>query len=389
MRRKVFISSIFFLFITIVVATVLSVIVTEPSSENAGIRAFYKEPQNQIDVVIIGPSSTFTTFLPLIAYHKYGITGAVYALPGMVTEQYIHVVKEVMEYQTPKVLLIAIDNMSPLQRKHPDLKSALKSFPILKPSINKIKILQAFKKELNFDNREILEYYFPIFRFHSRWKTLRENSVLFDSNPHKGALIYFKEFYEKNSNINPYESMQRKIPQIDEYRKKRNPNLFIRDLIYNVRGQENSTDKEIRKKEIAILQYVKAIEDLFFYVSTLKNTKVVIIETPSLIYDRNFERIQYIFHTAKKYGLTSFYMGNCKELNIDLNNEFVDEHHLNFFGAYKATDYLSNLLINKYGLKDKRNDSKYKSWDEEYEFYRYFIRSRYNVDIDFDYLKKL
>ena len=82
-------------------------------------------------------------------------------------------------------------------------------------------------------------------------------------------------------------------------------------------------------------------------------------------------------------------MGNCKELNIDLNNEFVDEHHLNFFGAYKATDYLSNLLINKYGLKDKRNDSKYKSWDEEYEFYRYFIRSRYNVDIDFDYLKKL
>ena len=49
MRLKVWLSYIFFIFITIVVATVLSVIITEPSSENVGFRAFYKEPKNQID----------------------------------------------------------------------------------------------------------------------------------------------------------------------------------------------------------------------------------------------------------------------------------------------------------------------------------------------------
>ena len=147
--------------------------------------------------------------------------------------------------------------------------------------------------------------------------------------------------------------------------------------------------KNSTNKEISLFQYVKAIENLFFYASTLKNTKVIVIETPSLVYKENFERIQYIFHTAEKYGLESFYMGNCEGLNIDLNNEFLDEHHLNFLGAYKTTDYLSNLLVTEYGLEDKRTDNKYKSWNEEFEFYRNFIKSRYNVDIDSKTPKKL
>ena len=75
-------------------------------------------------------------------------------------------------------------------------------------------------------------------------------------------------------------------------------------------------------------------------------------------------------------------MGDCEGLYIDSNNNFLDEYHLNFFGAYKVTDYLSNLLVDEYGLKDKRTDSNYSSWAEEYAYYRDEIKRRYNIDVE-------
>ena len=375
MKLKVWASYIFFIFTIIVVATVLSEKTVVLTAENAGIRAFYKE-QQQIDAVFIGPSSAYTVFLPPIAYNKYGITSAMYSISGMVTEQYIYAAKEVMKYQTPKVLFIVADGIKPLQNRPPskDNVVALRPISIVKPSINKIKMIRALKKEMSFNNIEILEYYFPIIRFHSRWKNIQRNSYLSNSNPHKGAVIDFEEFYKRKYT---YKDKQWEASQIGGYKKQRNPNLYIKDLIDFVRAERKKT-----KEELEILKYVNDIEDLFFYASTLKNTKVIIIATPSLKYEEYFDRIQYIFHTAKKYGLDSFYMRDCEGLNIDSNNDFLDEYHLNFFGAYKATDYLSNLLVTEYGLKDKRNDSKYNSWDEEYIYYRYEIKRRYNIDVE-------
>ena len=99
MKFKIYISTILFILIMIFNATILSVITTERTSENAGLRAFYQETENSIDAVFIGPSSTFTAFLPPIAWNNYGITTSVYAIPNMTTGQYIYAVKEVIKRQ--------------------------------------------------------------------------------------------------------------------------------------------------------------------------------------------------------------------------------------------------------------------------------------------------
>ena len=138
MKLKVWISYIFFIFITIVVATILSVVITEHSSENVGIGAFYDENPNSIDVVMVGPSTAYTSLLPPIAFRKHGITTAVYSIPLMKTEHYIPIVKDIIKYHKPKVILLNVDSMLPFIQRSNNLKFALKSIAYIRPSLNKI-----------------------------------------------------------------------------------------------------------------------------------------------------------------------------------------------------------------------------------------------------------
>ena len=368
MRLKFCLNYIFFIFTTIVVAALLSrtVILTEPVPENVGIRAFYEEEQNNIDAVFVGPSSIFTTILPPVAYHKYGITTAAYAIPNLLTEQYIHCIRDILKYQKPKVIFICVDNMFIQCTKPDSLPFTLNFIYYIKLSLNKIKIVQQFKKIHNLSYIELLEYYSPIIRFHNKWKKIRINSFNDNCNSHKGALIYFMSFYDQKFDFEKYKKEQKKIIDKNDYK--------------------------IYRDRVKLSQFKESLHDLFTSLSYFYDVKFVLIETPfalpfpveqidihkSISYDT-------VFDIAQKYELDYIDMNSkevLQDLKIDENNDFLNFNHLNFWGAMKTTDYLANLLVTKYGLKDKRNDVNYDSWNKEYEFYKNEIKKRYNIDIE-------
>ena len=382
MKLKVWLSYIFFVIITIVVAALLSrtVILTEPVPENVGIRAFYEEQQNNIDAVFVGPSSIFTTILPPVAYHKYGITTAAYAIPNLLTEQYIHCIRDILKYQKPKVIFICVDNMF-ISHKKSDLTPFILNFIYhIKMSLNKIKIVYEYKKIPKISYIELLEYYFPIIRFHHKWKKIRINSFTDNCNSHKGALTFFIDFHVRKFDFKKYKDEQKKI--IDLRRKK--------ESVKREKLIERQYD--VYYKDVPLLKFKKSLHDLFISLLSFYDVKFVLIETPfalpfpveqidlnkSICYDT-------VYNIAQKYEIDYIDMNSKKvlqDLKIDENNDFLDFNHLNFWGAMKTTDYLANLLVTKYGLKDKRNDVNYDSWNKEYEFYRNEIKRRYNIDIE-------
>lgn len=54
------------------------------------------------------------------------------------------------------------------------------------------------------------------------------------------------------------------------------------------------------------------------------------------------------------------------EVGIDFQTDYRDDgDHLNDTGAMKVTDYLGNLIAEKYQLQDHRGDPAYAQWDED------------------------
>ena len=52
-----------------------------------------------------------------------------------------------------------------------------------------------------------------------------------------------------------------------------------------------------------------------------------------------------------------------EEIGIDYKTDYYNGSHMNMHGSIKVTSYLSQYLIQNYGLQDKRGDSAYADWD--------------------------
>ena len=227
---------------------------------------------------------------------------------------------------------------------------------------------------------ELLEYYFPIIRFHYKWKRIRINTFTDDCNSHKGALTFFIDFHVKKLDFRKYQKEQK---QIIDFRQKK-------DSTKREKFIEKQYD--IYNKEVPLLQFEKNLHDLFISLTSFYDVKFVFLETPlampfpmNQLYPHEFVSFNTVFDIAQKYEIDYIDMNTKKvlqDLKIDENNDFLNFNHLNFWGAMKTTDYLANLLRTKYNLEDKRLDSNYASWDKEYEFYKNEIKRRYNIDIE-------
>ena len=55
---------------------------------------------------------------------------------------------------------------------------------------------------------------------------------------------------------------------------------------------------------------------------------------------------------------------------IDSETDFYNYDHMNIYGAIKFTDYLGNIIQNKYGVApSKLSDKQKENWDESVEYF--------------------
>ena len=53
--------------------------------------------------------------------------------------------------------------------------------------------------------------------------------------------------------------------------------------------------------------------------------------------------------------------------NIDDKTDFADYDHLNVYGTRKFTLYMSEYIVNKYGIHSKTSESEYTRWEKSAE----------------------
>ena len=54
-------------------------------------------------------------------------------------------------------------------------------------------------------------------------------------------------------------------------------------------------------------------------------------------------------------------------IGLNFETDFNDESHLNYWGAYKFTEYLGKELKSRFELPDRRGEEGYETWQQNFE----------------------
>ena len=63
----------------------------------------------------------------------------------------------------------------------------------------------------------------------------------------------------------------------------------------------------------------------------------------------------------------------CEQMGLDWKTDFYNDHHVNYLGAEKYTDFFANYLASHYSLPDRRGDTRYQSWIDGYKYYKDYV----------------
>lgn len=128
---------------------------------NKNIVGIQREPENTVDMLILGDSLSYTSISPMQMWQDQGITSFVCGQSGQKIQETYYMLKTAFEKQKPKLILLETNVLFRAQTGLDGLKETI-----------------AVKGN----------YYFPLFRFHNVWKPLLMGEKYGEKN-FKGFMI--------------------------------------------------------------------------------------------------------------------------------------------------------------------------------------------------------
>lgn len=288
---------------------------------------FYAEKDNTVDVVVIGTSSTFSAYVPMQLWEKYGISAYDLCTNQMLEDAMPFAIEECMKTQNPKVLVIDLAsflfecNAEVYEGNEKVLRYNTDGY---KNSVNRKKLIDTVIK----DSSERWSYYFDLFYYHKHGEVKFENWNYSKPNPNKGynCLVYV-------------------------YPEGRTDTL-----------RERNNGYQLPDNEITLLNKVieKADEtgcEVIYTIPPYKDSEQAYKE---------HDRAGFIKKYLTDAGKTVLDLYELKQqIGIDEDTDFSSDYmHYHIFSAQKITDYLGEYLKANYALEDHRGDDKYSSWNK-------------------------
>lgn len=292
----------------------------------------YFKQNHQLDIIWLGPSTTFFSISPMYIWNKYKVTSFNNAHNGQSLSTY-YMLKETAQYK-PKCVFFDITVIT--NNSFTNYNSKEKMYIWFLNILHRIQYL----KYVNEEYVDVL-YVFLLNVFHNRWKEIKEYDFINNKN-----LYYF--LGSGLANHHAFYIREQKEPK-------------------PVTGKFNFNDKSIEIiHEMA--QYIK------------ENNLNVIFWCPPTTMQQRYE-LSFLFDDIiKPYNIPyiNFNNKNLKDINFDYNNDFYDDSHLNIYGSEKVSDYLVKYAKINYNIENHENDPKYASWDKNYIKYKREVNKLYS-----------
>ena len=301
--------------------------------------AFYDLPENSVDVMYLGTSATSRFYVNPKAFNDLGI--ASFSLGAQNTPAYFikSLIQEVELTQHPQLYVIELRVM----RKEPGsisegfVRTTLDSmnyFSPYRPAMAKEAI-----RYCTDNGSTLFDYYVPISKYHGR---LLEGDMTSKDFMLETPYNYTQGFYPSKLALS--QTPQKRAVFVEE-------------------------DGELDKSSEAVLEDLFSFcnefdRDILFVLapcSTSKEMSKSMNATASFVQSHGFKVLN-----CNTYEI-------CEQMGLDWKTDFYNDHHVNYLGAEKYTDFFANYLASHYSLPDRRGDTRYQSWIDGYKYYKDYV----------------
>ncbi len=290
--------------------------------------AEYYEETTEHEVLFVGDCEVYENFSPITLYEEYGISSYIRGSAQQLAWQSYYLLEDTLRYETPKAVVF---NVLALKYDEPQ-SEAYNRMTIDGMKFSKTK-LNAVKASMT-DRENMLDYIFPILRYHSRWSDLSGEDVKYmfrkDKISHNG--------YYMRIDVRPV----KEFPE---------PDILA---------------------DYTLGSYAMGYLDKMRELCEEKGIALILVKSPSLFPHWYDEWDEQIAAYAKEYGLDYFnYEKLADAVGIDYNTDTYDAGlHMNLAGAEKLSGYFGQYLKENYELTDYRDDPQYQEvYAEKIRFY--------------------
>lgn len=292
--------------------------------------SFYEQEENSVDVLILGSSHAFMSFVPELLWKNHGYSS--YVMASAVQPLWIsyYYLEEALKTQSPKVIVLEAYRFQE-QKDYLERQHVVKSLYGMKWSKTKIDAYRSMlpSKEEN-DDLALSDTPLEFLNYHSRYSELSEADFVEN---------YASPAYEYHKGATIFDTV---------YSKKTTPDV----------GSFEVSPVPISEKTETY--YRKLLE-----LAAEHNIPVLTVLAPMPTTAECYSRMLTAKSIAEEYGQTFIdYNNHYEELCIDFSKDIADQYgHLNKSGAEKFTAAVGQYLSEHYEIPDRRGDAKYESWD--------------------------
>ncbi|HCA04978.1 MAG TPA: hypothetical protein DEO32_03660 [Ruminococcaceae bacterium] len=300
------------------------------------IEGFYQEERDSLDVVFIGASDIYTSFMPGRAYEQYGFTSYNFASESITSEGVKTAVKEVVRTQHPGMVVVEANAFLYSDSDNDANEAHIhKFFDNLPLSFNKLEYIQ---KYVPVDRK--WEYFFPLIKYHSLWTEYPERFYMMASNLSLDVRgrNYLKGF--------------RTTAQIIKTNKE-----CLNSKLSEENG-EMELDPKLQAQLMELLDYAKK-----------HDVNLLFVRAPHYVTKETYNRVKRSNKMASlvnSYGFSYYSFENDAEhIGIDPKRDFYNADHMNVYGALKFTDYLCEKILYREELKvDPLSEEQRENWND-------------------------
>ena len=333
MKKKIIIS-VSALLLTAILLTLFSALlapkyITNP--EGRLTKEYYTQSSGN-DVIFLGDCEVYETFVPAILWEEYGISSYVRGSAQQLVWQSYYILEETFKYEIPKAVVF---NVYSLKYGTPQSEAFNRmTFDTMKWSDSKLMGILASMTE----EESVVDYVFPILRYHSRISELDENDFKYWlTSPEQAS----DSGYLMQTGIAP-------------------------------RPEQTEAPRELRDYDFSqtSLDYLDKMNEL----CKLNDVELILVKAPTnswnyYWYDEYEAQIE---SYAKSRGLKYYNLIESEnEIGIDWSVDTYDEgFHLNVYGAEKTTRYFGKILADECSITRRKDDAELSSaWKTRVEAY--------------------
>lgn len=309
---------------------------------------FYEMEGNTVDVVLVGTSVTFSSFMPMEAWNEYGIAAYDYCTNVQFENSLRHSVKEIMKTQSPKLIIIDI---APFVYQHSagefleqENKDKFIKYNIdsMSYSFNRMQLVHEINQESNGDMYSFLYYFFDICRYHTN-----------------------------NPSLEQYDNAYNDVNRGYGYLAKNKGAALDTATFLNDDGKEKELEGCHEAYLGDLLSYTDQLEcDVVFYCAP-----VIFADDRGI---DQYARKNYIKRVVEDRGYVFWDLSmDVETIGLDYDNDFWSINHFDSLGAEKITKYLSKRIVDTYDIPDRRKDIQYSNWNEDYQYW-ISVKEEYN-----------